>query len=257
MELAPTASPDDPDVQGALVRTDRGAPVSKYRLAARSAGALFVACVPAAALLHWPYQMKAGINQEKAGVISPSNSSQPHEQYPPVRELVVPPPPAWGYRKGRHWTINWASRPSMCLTVKGDKGGALLDFESCDFSYPDHQQFILPPPNSNGEIKWFKHPELCLENPRGVLLQMWECSTSQKEKRMFMVSTDGLGGAAPAQQHSRIHLAAQPSKCLDIPNGSPERRVQLWDCDDHKDNTALQPLPVGAQWIGAHRISYV
>eukprot|EP00419_Tripos_fusus_P009751 CAMPEP_0172662526 /NCGR_PEP_ID=MMETSP1074-20121228/5412_1 /TAXON_ID=2916 /ORGANISM="Ceratium fusus, Strain PA161109" /LENGTH=272 /DNA_ID=CAMNT_0013478449 /DNA_START=92 /DNA_END=910 /DNA_ORIENTATION=+ len=257
MELVPTVSPDNPDVQDAWVLTDRRAPVSKYRLAACLAGALFLACVPAAALLHWPHQMQAELeaktvqygNQEKAGVINLLNASQRHElkQLPPLRILVPTVP---GYSKAPHvaWTIRWASDSSKCLTIKGDKSGAALNFASCDFSSPDHQHFILPPPNSNGEIRWFKHPELCLENPLGVFLQMWKCSTSQKEKRMFRVEPDksnvmvGVGGAAPPQ-HSRIHFAAQPSKCLDIPNGSPGSRAQLWDCDEHKVNTNVQPLP--------------
>lgn len=259
MELVPTASPDDMDVNGAWVLTDRWAPVSKYRLAASLAGALFLACVPAAALLHWPHQMKtdleaetvqAGINQEEAGVISPSSASQLHEQDPPLRQLVPVVP---GYTKlgseAAHtaWTIHLVNVPSKCLTVNGDNGGAALHFEPCDFSSPEHQQFILPPPNSDGEIKWFKNPELCLENPVGVYLQMWKCSTSQKEKRMFRVSPDGsnvltdFGSAAPAQHHSRIHLAAQPGKCLDIPHGSSGARAQLWDCYEHKENTAVQP----------------
>jgi len=282
MELVPT---DNPDVQGSWVLTDRGAPASKYRLAARLVGALLLACVPAAALLrwvdikftvNWPHQMQADLEAKtvqygklrKALQIheyTPLNASQLHEseQSPPLQksEPTVP-----GYSKAPHaaWSIHWASLPSKCLTVKGDKGGAALSFEPCYFSSSDHQLFILPPPNSNGEIRWFKHPELCLENPRGVFLQMWKCSTSQKEKRMFIVSPDrsnlkvGLGGAAPAQQHSRIHLAAQPSKCLDIPNGSPGSRAQLWDCDEHRVNTALKPQPNyhGAGSVPS-RVSYV
>jgi len=168
-----------------------------------------------------------------------------------------------GYSSNPHaaWTIHWASHPSKCLSVVGNvgnKGGAPVNFESCFSNSPDHQQFILPPPNSKGEIKWAKNPELCLENPIGGFLRLLKCSTSKEEKRLFMLSADG---AAPTretnQQIWRIHLAAQPSKCLDIPKGFAGNRAQLWDCDEHKANTAVQPLRWRVSGSVSFRVSYV
>jgi len=197
---------DTADVQGSRVPNDRWAPVSKYRLAACLVCAFLLACVPAAALLRSPHRMQANVEAKT--------------------DLVGQAPPA------AHM-IHWASYPSKCLDVAGDKSGAQVQIFSCKSGQPN-QQFILPPSNSTGEIKWATHPELCLDNPIGVALQMWKCSETSNEKRMFLVSSGENG-------HSRIHLAARPSKCVDIPDGVAVngKKVQLWDCNEHEGNVAF------------------
>merc|ERR550532_1438805 len=117
--------------------------------------------------------------------------------------------------------------PTKCLDIAGDSSGAQVQIWSCSDAFPKKQRFIVPPPNSEGEIKWATHPELCLDNPIGVSLQIWKCSEIAKKRRLFLLSPDATG-------NSRIRLAAQPTKCVDIPNGITVdgEKVQLWDCED-------------------------
>jgi len=213
-------------VQDAPAPDNRQAAGSKRHLAACLACAL-LACVSVAPLLRWFSQQQ--ILDANATVVL-FNDLDRHA--------------AWT-------TFHWAKHPNKCLDIAGDNIGAQLQIWSCSDSFPKKQRFVVPPTNSKGEIKWATNPELCLDNPEGVALQMWNCSMTPKENRLFLISTDGNG-------HSHIRLAARPSKCVDIPNGITDDgwKVQLWDCDDasghgREDNIAFatisQPCKVQAK----------
>lgn len=243
-------------VQDAPAPDNRQAAGSKRHLAACLACALLLACVPTLALLHGSGQMQTFV-EAKAGLVSyaswikvrppPHTPAEPHapiftQQPPPMRTTTHHDAPSTtpdSVTHARWTTIRWAKYPHICLDVAGEHSGAELQIWACSKRFPKKQRFILPPINSQGEIKWATNPNICLDNPAGNVLQWWTCSAIPKRNRFFQVSPDGNG-------RNRIRLAAQPSKCIDIPSGSSENgcKAQLWDCDHaaghgHEDNIAF------------------
>lgn len=143
-------------------------------------------------------------------------------------------------------TIRWAKHPTKCLDVGGTSSGARLQIWSCNEQYPQNQHFIVPPDGTNGEIRWATRPKLCLDTPGRGELQMWTCTETPREHRTWTISPDGKG---------RIHLAADPSKCVDIPDDIQDNgwKTQIWDCDDASKRGRAKDIafithPVDCTW---------
>jgi len=227
-EPVPTVIPDALDDPGAFLPTDRCVAVSKRRLVACVVCALCLACVSTTPLLPW-------LRQKQTVEAKPDLVLLHDDKYA-----------AWT-------TFRWAKHPTKCLDVAGENIGSQLQIWTCSDRFPKKQRFIVPQTNSAGEIRWATDPGLCLDNAggNGITLQMWNCSMIPKKNRMFLISPDGKG-------HSRIRLAARPSKCVDIPMGKTDNgwKLQLWDCDDvsgkgREDNIAFSTITVvNCHWGG-------
>merc|ERR1719410_2234475 len=176
--------------------------IARRLIDARWACAMLVVCITSiVVLLHWHHRL-----QSLGGA------------HPEMVFLAESDSNAWTF-------IRWAKHPTKCLDVGGTSSGARLQIWACHEQHSQNQRFIVPPDGTTGEIRWAINPELCLDTPRHGDLQMWTCAETPKENRRWMISPDGKG---------RIHLAADPSKCLDIPDEVQDNgwKTQIWDCDD-------------------------
>mmetsp|Transcript_106183 Transcript_106183/g.342528 ORF Transcript_106183/g.342528 Transcript_106183/m.342528 type:complete len:349 (-) Transcript_106183:709-1755(-) len=126
-------------------------------------------------------------------------------------------------------TVRWLAHPEKCLDVGGSTAGAALQIWDCDPNYPYQQQFTVPADGATGLIKWAKDPSLCLDSPGGHGLQFWACDSAPTENVRWTVSPDGKG---------RIHWAAHPEQCLDVPDEITDNgwKLQVWWCK----NTTLK-----------------
>uniref|UniRef100_A0A7S4UBY4 Ricin B lectin domain-containing protein n=1 Tax=Alexandrium monilatum TaxID=311494 RepID=A0A7S4UBY4_9DINO len=121
--------------------------------------------------------------------------------------------------------IRWLAHPDKCLDVAGQHSGAALQIWNCDPSYPFQQGFIVPPDGTTGRIKWAQNTSMCLDSPGGHGLQFWDCDDAPAENLLWTVSPDGKG---------RIHWAAHPDQCVDVPDEKTDNgwKLQVWNCQE-------------------------
>lgn len=102
-----------------------------------------------------------------------------------------------------------------------------------------HPNMKFEIPEGQGLIRWATHPKFCwgLESGRYA---------ARLNSRLHLASCDdasggrssGLEFVVPANGVGLIRLAADPTLCLDVPNGHAQNatQLQLWKCEDRHPN---------------------
>lgn len=120
--------------------------------------------------------------------------------------------------------IRWRQHPTKCVSVRAPEFGSHIQMRDCNTSVvkDDEMKFIVPRDGVSGVIAWNARRNLCIEAPGGFLVSLADCKSSQEVDQQWIINLAGDG---------QIHLATQPTKCLDVPSGNIGMgELQLQDC---------------------------
>jgi len=130
-------------------------------------------------------------------------------------------------------SIRWGKYTSKCMDVTHlkDRGypGMHLQIWDCPEDRRKRDMFTIPLPGKFGPIRPQSYPHLCLETEDGYHLQFKTCTEVAEQQMLFTVREGDMTG------YHHVHLAADPSKCIDIPNDNftNGNYVMLWKCNEH------------------------